>query len=685
MHLSEFGLPETDVAALKKKNIYTVNDLLLRFPRLYRDYRKVMIIGDCKPDNYCAVQGTLVSTDVRKGASSWYLRLSFLSGGRSFDADMFLAGSSFYVRKQYLPYVGKELVMTGKVSYDTGREYYMLNPEITPKEEFIPGIRTIYPKNGTMPQDHFDFWVRKAMEGQGEILEEEIRRAAGLMPYREALACMHYPRTVEEIEKARKQFVFYDLLWFEICRNRSEAGLPQETSVRFTKTGKMKDFVNQLPFPMTALDQNRKNGSPNGGQKDVLMYLAEKAASGRRIEAVIEGDVGCGKTVVAGALAVLAAENGYQAAVVAPKVVLAKQHAEEISGWCSALGISYEIVVGIPKNAKERKERAAALKRIKSGESRVIIGTRAAFSESAEYSNLGLVIIDEEQQLGVDQKNNIRRKALPDAHYIEMSATPVPRSLAMAIYGSREVCRITKKPAGRKRVLNARGTYDGKDILKAFVTIRKQLDKGRQCYVVVPMVNDNKEAGIDGIKKTAARYEKCFAPLGYRVVTADGKMSAKAFNESIEAFKENRAQILVATTVVEVGVNVPNASVIVIENADRFGLAQMHQLRGRVGRREYDSYCIMLTDDRENERVETMLHVTDGFEIAEKDMLLRGSGDVNGSRQSGQDKYITEAILYPDIHKKAKETALLCDGESKNGHFLSLAYKEHLKYEESED
>lgn len=684
MHLSEFGLPEKDVAALKKKNIHTVNDLLLRFPRLYRDYRKIKDIGDCTPDQFSAVQGTLVSTDVRKGSSTWYLRLSFLSGGRSFDADMFLAGASFYIRAQYLPYIGKELVLTGKVSYDTGRGYYMSNPEITPKEEFVPGIRTIYPKNGTMSQEHFDFWVHKAMEGQGEILEEEIRREAGLMPYRDALACMHYPKTAREIKEAKEQFVFYDLLWFEICRNRAEAGLPQKTSVRLAKTGVMERFIGLLPFPLTALAENDGSG-PDGGQKDVLMHLAAEASGGKRIEAVIEGDVGCGKTVVAGALAVLAAENGYQAAVVAPKVVLAQQHADEISGWCGALGIPCEVVVGIPKNAKEKKERAAALKRIKSGESRVIVGTRAAFGKGAEYKNLGLVIIDEEQQLGVGQKDNIRKKALPDAHYIEMSATPVPRSLAMAIYGSREVCRITKKPAGRKKILNARGTYDRQDIQKAFVTVRKQLDKGRQCYVVVPMVNDNKEAGIDGVKKTAARYEKCFGPLGYKVVTADGKMSAKAFNESIDAFKENRAQILVATTVVEVGVNVPNASVIVIENADRFGLAQMHQLRGRVGRREYDSYCIMLTDDKENARVDTMLHVTDGFEIAEKDMVLRGSGDVNGSRQSGQDKYITEAILYPEIHKKAKEVALLCDGEKKNGHFLSLAYEEHLKYEEGEE
>ena len=682
MDLKRFGLPDKDVAALAKYHIYTVDDLLRRFPRLYMDYRQVMAIGDCEPGENYAVLATLVSTSVRKKC----LSLNMLSGGRSMKADLFLGDKSYGMSFKYKDRIGCDYVLTGKVTYDETWGYSVTNPEITPAEEFVPGIRTVYPKNGEMKQKDFDFWVRKALEGQGEILERKIREAFGLMPYRRALVCLHYPRTMEEIIEARRQFIFYDLLWFEICRNRAEAGLPDRTSVKLKDKGLMEQFISGLPFPLTALKDGEDDGDGmNGGQEDVLMRLVKKASAGKRIEAVIEGDVGCGKTVVAGALAALAAGNGYQAVIVAPKVVLATQHAAEISAWCERLGIPFDTVIGTPARAAEKKERAAALKRIRSGETRVVVGTKAAFGKNVVYKNLGLVIIDEEQQFGVEQKNSLRKKALADAHYIEMSATPVPRSLAMAIYGSREVQRITKKPEGRKKVLNASATYNAHDIARAFVTIRKQLAMGRQCYVIVPMVNDNKDVKIDGVKKTADRYEAFFGPLGYRVVTADGKMSAKAFREALDAFKENRAQILVATTVVEVGVNVPNATVIVIENADRFGLAQMHQLRGRVGRRDYDSYCIMLTNDTENERIKTMRSTTDGFEIAEKDMLLRGPGDVNGSRQSGQDRYIEEAVLYPDIHKKAKEAAAMCDDRTKNGLFLAIAYEEHLEYDEKGD
>lgn len=677
MHLSELGLEKKDVAALKKKHVHTADDLLRRFPRDYRDYRAVLPIQACTDGMYHAVFGAFNSMEVKKGAKMTYLRLSMVSNGQRFRVDFFVGKYAYYLQRIYMPLVGKDVVVTGKVSIDPLYGYSVTDAEIYEVSKFRPGIHPVYPKNGTMDMKVFMFWLRRLMEMQGEILEKEIREKAGLMGYREALYRIHCPRTMEDIQSAERQFAFYDLLWFELRRRELEADKPNETGIKLIDRTLMDRFIEKMPYSLTKRSEEATR-EEEAGQADVLKKLAETAASGKRIEAVIEGDVGCGKTAVATALSMLAAGNGYQTVIMAPKTVLAGQHAREIGNWCSELGIEYEVLAGAPKNAEERKQRKDSVARIKDGTARVIIGTHSCFSKDVAYKNIGLIIIDEEQQFGVEQKSALREKALLDAHYVEMSATPVPRSLALSVYGNREIYRITVKPGGRKPVQTAACSTDA----PVFRFMEKQLSEGRQCYVVVPAIDENEDEGISGVKKTAEKYRKQFGPLGYEVTMADGRMKDEEFSRAIDAFRENRAQILVATTVVEVGVNVPNASVIVIENAERFGLSQMHQLRGRVGRREYPSYCILLTQDKNNERIKTMETIADGFTIAEKDLLMRGPGDVNGMKQSGQNKYITEALIYPDIHKKAAEAAAMCTEENRYAMFLKAAYKEHLKYEE---
>lgn len=678
MHLKEFGLPDKDIAALKKKHIHTVNDLLMRFPRGYRDYREVKPIRSCVDGQYSAVSGKLINTEIRSGSKTKYLRLNLTSGTDRFRIDFFVGKYYGYLQKEYSRFVGLDVVVTGKVTVDPVYGMSMSDTEIVPAFSFVPGIKPIYPKNGRMKEEDFLFWLEKAMEGRGELLEKRIRKEEGLMTGEEAFRCMHHPSSWGEIKKAREQFIFYDLLWFELRRRDLESGKPENTSVILSDRALMQAFERKLPFALTSLKDGEKEQPGEGGQREVLNALADTASSGKRIEAVIEGDVGCGKTAVAAAMAMLCAGGGYQAVVMAPKTVLAWQHAKEIGQWCDMMGVPYEVLIGMPKTAAEKKERKASLERIKRGTAKVIIGTHSCFGKTVEYKNAGLIIIDEEQQFGVEQKAALREKALPDAHYIEMSATPVPRSLALSIYGNRDIFRITRKPEGRKDIQTASCVIEE----TAFRFMEKQLAAGRQCYVVCPMISENEEDGIDGAEKTAERCRLRFEGLGYRVAMADGRMKTKDFEKEIARFKDNEAQILVSTTVVEVGVNVPNATVIVIENAERFGLSQLHQLRGRVGRREYSSYCIMVTQDRENERIKAMESITDGFEIAEKDLMLRGPGDINGIRQSGQDKYVTEALLFPDIHKKAKKAAEKCTDKNKDGLFLRLAYAEHLKYEE---
>ena len=674
MNLSELGLQKKDIAALKKKHIYTTDDLLMRLPRKYMDYREIKVVKDCINGEYSAVSARLINTEIKQGSKMKYLRLNMISGDDRLRVDFYVGKYSGYLQRQYSPYTGMDVVVTGKVSVDPVYGISISDPEVVPGFRFSPGIVPVYPKNGSMKQEDFLFWLEKCMEMQGEILEKDIRETAGILPYKEALKKIHHPETPSDIDRARKQLIFNDLLWFELKRKDLESGRPDTTSVVLKNVSTMKRFVENLSFELTSA---KNTDGYSGGQKEVIDKLLSKASSGDRIEAVIEGDVGCGKTAVAGAMAMLAAGNGYQALIIAPKTVLAQQHAKEIGAWCEKMDISYEILVGTPKTAEEKRQKKEALKRIKDGSSKIIIGTHACFSKDVEYKNVGIVIIDEEQQFGVEQKSAAREKALTDAHYIEMSATPVPRSLALSIYGNKEVFRVTKKPEGRKPVQTAACSKEE----TAMRFAEKQLAEGRQCYVVVPMIDENEDDGIDGVKKTAERLKKRFGKLGYTVVSADGKMKEEDFSKAISDFKDNRAQVLVATTVVEVGVNIPNATVMIIENAERFGLSQLHQLRGRVGRREYSSYCIMVTDDRQNERVRVMESTTDGFEIAEKDLLLRGPGDVNGLRQSGQNKYVTEALLFPDIHKKAREAAKMCNDENKNAVFLKMKYEEHESFE----
>lgn len=678
MHLSQLGMDKKEVAALKKKHIHSTDDLVRTFPRLYRDYRRVLDPSACMDGDYCAVYGHMKGSEIKRGPKMTYLRLRFETpSGTNFRADYFVGRYAAYLNKVYSKFLDTDVVLTGKISVDPLYGISVSGAEIFPAGEFVPGIYPVYPGSRNLDEKSIRLWLERCLEAQGEILEKDLREKFGLLPYREALLKLHHPKTPEDIGLGQRQMAFYDLYRFEMKRKELESGRPDQTTVTFPNTSMMERFISSLPFPLTTLPPEELAASDGtwGGQEQIIRCLAGKAAAGKRMEAVIEGDVGCGKTTVAGALAVLAASNGRQAAIAAPKTVLAAQHAAEIAAWCAPLGITCAALIGTPKNAQERKQRKAVLEDIKSGKVDVVVGTHACFGKDVSYKDLGLVIIDEEQQFGVEQKARLREKAVPDAHYIEMSATPVPRSLALSVYGSREVLRITVKPAGRQRIQTASCTKEE----TAMRFMEKQLAMGRQCYVVVPMIEENEDSGIDGVRKTAKKYADRFS--SYRVVSVDGKMKEEDFTKGISAFKDGQADILVSTTVVEVGVNVPNATVMVIENAERFGLSQLHQLRGRVGRREYASYCILITEDRENRRINVMKETDDGFAIAEQDLLLRGPGDVNGLRQSGQDRFITQALLYPDVHRQAKEAAAMSSSENRYGAFLNAVYDEHEAFD----
>lgn len=688
MLLSQIGMPKKTVTALAKKHIYTIDDLLRWFPRKYRDYRETKDIMDCRDGEYCAVAGKLKKVQVKQGSKGKFLRLSFLSEGKKdefgnevwFRVDMFVSRYSNFLEGVYTrEYYQRDCVVTGKVSKHPVYGISISDSAVTLPVLFKNEITAVYPKTGSVKDEDFRSWLEQFLQLTGEVLEDEVRAKTGLYPYKEALRMIHHPESPKEVEKAKEQFVFYDLFWFYSQLVEMNAHMPDKSEIIFRDASLMERFISMLPFPLTkkAVPVGACCGGniTEGGQQEAIRSMAAITTTGDRLNALVEGDVGCGKTLVAAAMIMLAAGNGYQACLLAPKTVLARQHYEEIGGYCEKMGISCAFLSGAAKTAQEKKEKKETLKKIKEGTIQVIIGTHSVFSKEVEYKNLGLIIYDEEQIFGVDHKIAMFEKGLPGVHTIEMSATPIPRSLSMSVYGNKRICRITEKPAGRVPVQTAAWSYDRPGAVTSFM--EKQLAMGRQCYVVAPAIEDNEDAGLVGVNTIAEKYHDHFAPLGYKVVIANGRMKDEEFTKAIDSFKSGEAQILVATTVVEVGVNVPNATVIIIEQAERFGLSQLHQLRGRVGRRDYKSYCVLYTNNKENERIAAMERTTDGFEIAEEDYRLRGPGDVNGTDQSGQNAYIEEILTYPHIYEKAKRAVDLCTEQNRYGIMLKMLYAEH--------
>ena len=389
------------------------------------------------------------------------------------------------------------------------------------------------------------------------------------------------------------------------------------------------------------------------------------AKSGGRHCAALCRDVGCGKTVVAQIAALGMAMNGYQCAVMCPTLVLAEQHFADFTKFLARFGLSAVFLHGGMKIREEKKALAA----IQSGEADVIVGTHSIFADKVKYKKLGLVIVDEEHRFGVEQRDGLKQKAKDGVHNISMSATPIPRTLATTLYGEgTEIINIHTMPAGRKPVKTIVWSNEN----TCMESVYKQIKQGHQCYIICPLIEDSDSetlAGVESVETTAQNLKAWFAKYpGVRIETISGDMKAKDVQAGIEAFAAGNADILISTTIVEVGVNIPNSTVIVIKNAERFGLAQLHQLRGRVGRSSYQSYCVLLSQDKENERLQTMASTTDGFKIAEKDLELRGTGQILGVKQSGKDVYMEMMLKYPKLYKEIRTQAakdvILCENSA---------------------
>ena len=482
-----------------------------------------------------------------------------------------------------------------------------------------------------------------------EFMPHSVLERYNLMPLKEAIYNIHFPQSAEKLKAAERRLKFDEFLGVQLSiQSMRSDRLSKNNGFLFPKVGeRFNTFFNEkIPFPLT------------GAQKRVIKEIRQDTISGYQMNRLLQGDVGSGKTMVALMSMLLAVDNGFQACMMAPTEILARQHFATISRQTEGLNLKVAILTGSSKS----KERRTALEGIASGEIDILIGTHALIEDKVQFANLGYVVIDEQHRFGVEQRARLWTKNQQPPHILVMTATPIPRTLAMTMYGDLDVSVIDELPPGRQPIR----TYHYTDAarLKLWGFLRKQIAEGRQVYVVYPLIKESETMDYKDLEDGFQSIVRDFPLPDYRVTVCHGKMKPQDKEESMRQFKEHEADILVATSVIEVGVDVPNATVMVIESAERFGLSQLHQLRGRVGRGGGQSFCILMSGEKlsreARQRLQAMCETTDGFRLAELDMKLRGAGDINGTQQSGMafDLKIANPTLDADLLQTAREAAI---------------------------
>ena len=613
------GVGEVRSKQLAQLNIFTLRDLICHFPRGYEDRTKLVPIEKLEPDVPACFRAMVMNTPrtshIRKGLDLTKVQLADTTGrlNVTFFNNRFAA--------QQLEY-GREYIFYGAVSGDF-IGYSMTNPVFeTPESQPVTTRRIlpIYPLTAGLTNAALLRLVQQALavcDPPEEILPDEVREKYGILPAERAYFAIHEPNSMAEAELAKKRMIFEEFFVFSAGLSLMRAARKEKKTEPYTDFG-MSPFYNRLPFSLT------------GAQNRAVGEILEDFRRGVPMNRLVQGDVGSGKTMVAAAAAYCAARNGRQTALMAPTEILAEQHFASLSALFAPLGVSVALLTGsmTGKQKKDVRERVAA------GEVQVVIGTHALLSESTRFDNLGLVITDEQHRFGVGQRSRLSAKG-EDPHLLVMSATPIPRTLALILYGDLDVSVLDELPPGREPVDTFLVGESYRPRINAF--IRKQVSEGHQCFVVCPAVEENEELGIKAASVWADTLQQTVFP-DLRIALLHGQMKGAEKEAAMASFARGEADVMVATTVIEVGVDVPNATLMVIEDADRFGLSQLHQLRGRVGRGKAKSYCILTTHNRSPEtlqRLKALCKTNDGFKIAEEDLRLRGPGDFFGSRQSG--------------------------------------------------
>ena len=655
------GVGEVRAKLLDREiGVRTLRDMLYHFPFRYIDRTQMYRIEQINEHSASAyvqfrakVTGKNFSGEGRKRRFS-----IFVSDGTGTAELLWFQGIK-WVEKRFE--LGREYVIFGRPSFFRG-ELSMVHPEVELVEKALSrkvesGLQGIYSTTeklssalGTKGIYNIICSLWGSVQGHIEdYMPEYIRQRYGLVSLEDALYNIHFPQSQERLRQAQYRLKFDELFGIQLnIQSRHSSRTTSRDGFIFNKVGEFfNTFYNtRLPFPLT------------GAQKRVIKEIRQDTVSGVQMNRLLQGDVGSGKTVVALMSMLLAVDNGFQACMMAPTEILARQHYATIARMTEGMGLRIAILTGTSRS----KERREVLQALASGEINILIGTHALIEERVQFDNLGFVVIDKQHRFGVEQRARLWTKNSQPPHILVMTATPIPRTLAMTLYGDLDVSVIDELPPGRRPIRTV--CYKDSARLRLFGFMREQIRLGRQIYVVYPLIKESEKADYKNLQEGFEAIIRDFPLPDYRVSACHGQMKPADKEESMRQFKSGEADILVATSVIEVGVDVPNATVMVIESAERFGLAQMHQLRGRVGRGGEQSFCILMSGEkvsRESQaRLDAMCETTDGFRLAELDLKLRGAGDINGTLQSGSaiDLKIANPTLDHQILELTKQVAI---------------------------
>lgn len=631
------GVGKAVAEQLEQMNVHTIEDLIWTFPYRHEDFR-LKDLAETPHNERVTVEGRIesVPTVLFLGHKKSRLQVQMLAGRHLIKVVFFNQG---YLKNKLEP--GMTVTVTGK--WDRGRQVINGTKITFGTKDEQADFEPVYSVKGKLSQTKFRHFMRQALDQYGCYIEEtlpiELLEQYRLQTIQQALEGIHFPKQLQDTKQARRRFVYEELLHFQLkiqalrkTRKEDEKGIAIAYDVE-----KLRDFFDALPYELT------------GAQKRVVNEICTDLRAPHRMNRLLQGDVGSGKTVVAAAMLYATVTAGFQGALMAPTEILAEQHAENLAVWLEPFGVRLALLTGSTK-AKARRE---ILSRLENGEIDILMGTHALIQPTVIFNRLGLVITDEQHRFGVEQRRILKEKGdNPDVLF--MTATPIPRTLSITAFGEMDVSIIDELPAGRKQIETNWVKHE--QFNQVLQKMAHELRAGRQAYVICPLIEESDKLDVQNAMDVYQQLATVFHGQ-YEVGLMHGRLKSEEKDAVMREFSEGKLNVLVSTTVVEVGVNVPNATFMVIYDAERFGLAQLHQLRGRVGRGEHQSYCILLADPKSEEgkeRMISMVEVTDGFRLAEKDLELRGPGDFFGRKQSGLPEFKVADLVHD---YRALETA----------------------------